>query len=116
VITKVARGLQAALKDFGILEGRAHKRQASVRLPVGAMAYIAYCLFQSGVLGRQLVIHDDWNIFLLNAGEVEHLFLEAHQWQLLGYYAAGSVVSIEFPAHSLEEYARVVVDRSDKTA
>jgi hypothetical protein len=28
------------VKDFGILEGRAHKRLASVRLPVGAMAYI----------------------------------------------------------------------------
>lgn len=116
VITKVARGLLAALKDFGILEGKVHKRLASVRLTVGSMAYIAYCLFHTGVLGRQLVTHDDWKIFLLTTGEVENLFLEAHQWQMLSYYAAGSVVTIEFPAHSLEEYARVVVKRSLRTA
>jgi hypothetical protein len=116
VITKVAHGLLAALKDFGILEGRVHKRLASVRLPVGAMAYIAYCLFHTGVIGRQLVAHDDWKIFILTTGEVESLFLEAHQWQLLRYYAAGSIVSIEFPTQSLEDYARVVVERSHRTA
>ena len=93
-----------------------HKRLASVRLPVGAMAYIAYCLFHTGVIGRRLVAHDAWKIFILTAGEVEDLFLEAHQWQLLRYYAAGSVVSIEFPTQSLEDYARVVVERSHRTA
>jgi hypothetical protein len=48
VSTKVGRGLLAALRDFGILEGRVHKTIASVRLPVGSFAYLSFCLHSSG--------------------------------------------------------------------
>jgi len=113
VSTKVVCGLLAALRDFGILEGRAKKRLASVSLPIGAFAYIGFCLQQAGVSSRSLVGHADWRLFLLQPGEVEHLFLVAHQHRLLEYYAAGSTVNITFPALSLEQYAHVVVQRSN---
>ena len=112
VATKVARGLLAALRDFGILEGRARKRLASVVLPVPGFAYLARCLRETGAVSRTLLVHPDWKLFLLNSGDVEHLFLLAHQERLLEYQAAGSSVSITFPSLSLEEYAHVIAQRS----
>ena len=113
VTTKVARGLLAAFRDFGILEGKSQKRLASFILPVGSFAYLAFCLHREGVLGRKLVFHADWDLFLLQTPAVEHYFLEAHQRQLVAYHAAGSTVSISFPCEKLEDYARVVVERSN---
>jgi hypothetical protein len=113
VSIKVARGLLAALRDFGILEGRTSKRLASLRLPIGSFAYLAFCFQQLGSLGRALVFDPDWQLFLLDTSDVEHNFLEAHQRRLLEYHAAGSTVSLSFPCETLEEYARVVLDRSN---
>jgi hypothetical protein len=112
VAKKVARGLLAALRDFGILEGRAKKRLASFSLPVGAFAYLALCLRATGVVSRSLVRHPDWELFLLRPADVEHFFLLAHQDRLLEYHAAGSTVSISFPTESLDGYAHVVAQRS----
>ena len=108
---KVARGLLAALRDFGILEGGTNKRLASRRLPNEAFAYLAFCFSKLGAAGRHLVFHPDWELFLLQIPEVEHEFLEAHQRRLLEYHAAGSTISISFPCTTLEEYARVVAGR-----
>jgi hypothetical protein len=112
VATRVARGLLAALRDFGILEGGAQKRLANVLLPVPAFAYLARCLRQTGAVSHSLLNHPDWQLFLLHADEVERLFLLAHQERLLEYHAAGSTVSISFPTESLEEYAHVVAQKS----
>lgn len=108
VATKVARGLLACLRDFGILEGRALKNVAPFSLPLPAFAYIAFALHTLGAVGHALATHPDWQLFLLSPEVVERLFLLAHQEKYLEYYAAGSVVDIRFPASSLEEYARVI--------
>jgi hypothetical protein len=112
VAAKVARGLLAALRDFGLLEGRAQKRLAGFVVPVPAFAYLAYCLRINGVVSHSMLAHPDWQLFLMSAHDVEHLFLLAHQDGLLEYHAAGSAVSIDFPTDSLEEYARVVAQKS----
>jgi hypothetical protein len=108
---RVARGLLAALRDFGILEGRTRKRLANFALPVPAFAYLALCLRRQGAASRSLLFHEDWQLQLLTPGDVEHFFLMAHQEKLLEYHAAGSTVSIDFPTDSLEEYAHVVAQR-----
>ena len=113
VTTRVARGLLAAFRDFGILEGRSQKRLASFILPIGSFAYLAFYLHREGVLGRNLVFHPDWHLFLLETPAVEHYFLEAHQRRLIAYHAAGSTISISFPCEKAEDYARVVVERSN---
>ena len=116
VATKVARGLLAALRDFGILEGKSNKRLSTARLPVPAFAYIAFCLNRLGVLGRDLLFHSDWRLFLLQVPDVEHYFLESHQHELIEYHAAGSTVSISFPFDTVEEYARAVVQGSNSAS
>jgi hypothetical protein len=112
VTHKVARGLLAALRDFGILEGRARKRLSGVLLPIPAFAYLSHCLRKAGAVSRSLLTHEDWQLFLLKPDDVERLFLLAHQERLLDYQAAGSTISISFPTDSLEEYAHVVTQRS----
>ena len=112
VSTKVARGLLAAFRDFGILEGHTKKRLAGLVLPVPAFAYLALCLRRSGAVSHSLLVHDDWQLFLMRPDDVEHFFLLAHQERLLEYHAAGSSISITFPTESLEEYAHVIAERS----
>jgi hypothetical protein len=111
VIIRVARGLLAALRDFGILEGAARKKIAPLYLPVEAFAYIAFVLFQLGSTGEKLVVHPNWKLFLLQSPVVERLFLEAHQSRLLRYEAAGKIYRIEFYAHNMEDMANVVARR-----
>lgn len=113
VSIKVVRGLLAALRDFGILEGRARKRLANIRLPIGSFAYLAFCLHKLGSYGGQIAFHSDWQLFLLSVRETEQNFFEAHQRRLLQYHAAGNTVSLTFPCDSLEEYAHVVTARSN---
>ncbi|MFB3853839.1 MAG: BrxA family protein [Vicinamibacterales bacterium] len=108
VATRVARGVLAALRDFGTLQGRARKRLADPAPPLRSFAFIAFCLRRHGTTSRELLVHRDWQLFLLSPEDVERLFLHAHQDRLLEYHAAGSVIQIHFPTDSVEEYARVV--------
>lgn len=108
VQVKVARGLLAALRDFGILEGATRKRIAPVHLPLEAFCFIAFCLNNLSEL-YSLVEHPDWKLFLLNETAVERLLLESHQHGWLHYQAAGRVRRVEFPVTDFEEYVRVVL-------
>ncbi len=107
-VVRTSRGLLSALRDFGILTGAAKKRMSPVFLPVEAFAYIAFYLAQEQPSGDRLLRHPEWRIFLLSTQQVERLFLETHQSQLLKYHAAGSVIRIDFPAKTLDAYANVI--------
>lgn len=109
VIKKVARGLLAALRDFGILEGTVRKRVAAVNLPVETFALIAFCLHGLGIGGREMVEHPDWRLFLLNEIGSEHLFLECHQHGWLIFESVGNICRIEFPEVPFKEYAHGVI-------
>ena len=111
-LTRVVQGIMSSLRDFGVLQGAVKKRIASNYLPLEAFAYIAFYLNQLQPSGERLLHHPDWQLFFLTIANVERLFVEAHQHHLLEYYAAGSIIRIDFPAKSLEEYARVIVERT----
>ena len=102
---KVAQGMLAALRDFGILEGAARKRITAQHLALHAFCLIAFCLHDLGFEQKSLVRHHDWRLFLLSQTAVERLFLEAHQHGWLDYQAAGEIFRIEFPRDSFAEYA-----------
>jgi len=108
VAIRVAQGLLAALRDFGILEGTAIKRIAPSYLPTESFAYIAFALNQLGSSGIELQNHKDWGLFLLSQTVVERLFLDAHQMNFLRYDAAGTLVRIELNANTYEEMADVI--------
>jgi hypothetical protein len=113
VTLKVARGLLAALRDFGILAGASKKRIAPVYLPIESFTCIAFMLSQLGGSGGSLINHPDWRLFLLAPSLIEKLFLEAHQSGLLRYDAAGNLYRIEFKVSTIEELADVIARRAN---
>lgn len=112
VTTKVAQGILASLRDFGILEGSAKKRLAPAYLPLEAFAYLAFTLHHEGPSGHGLLTHPDWALFLLSEPTVEQQFLEADRRGLLQFQAAGRIIRIDFPAQTFEEMADVVAARA----
>lgn len=112
VSTRVARGLLAALRDFGILSGAVKKRISPLYLPSESFVFIARVRRELGARGHLALTDPCWRLFFLNETAVERLFLEAHQRKLLTYLAAGSVIRIDFPGTSLEEYAHELAQRA----
>lgn len=108
---KVARGLLAALRDFGILEGTTRKTISPNSIPTAAICYIGFLLHQLGARAGQILHHGDWRLFLLSADDLERQFLEAHQQGLLEFQAAGSTIRITFPTEDFIEYARLISKR-----
>jgi len=109
---RVAQGIMATLRDFGLLQGVINKRIVPIYLPTTAFSFIAFQLSVTHRSGDKLLHAPEWNAFLLHRETVERLFLEAHQERLLEYYAAGRVIRIEFPATSIEEYAHALTQRT----
>jgi len=111
--TRVARSLLAALRDFGLLEGKVNKRVVPIYLPTVAFVFIAFLLHRYQRSGDRLLHHPAWRLFFLSSDAVERFFLEAHQEGLLEYHAAGPVIRIDFSASSPKEYACVLTERSN---
>lgn len=111
VTRKVARGMLAALRDFGVLQGATAKTIAPRHCPLEAFAMIAFCLQEMGCSGRAIVQHPDWRLFLFGEHEVERALLECHQKGWLGYQAAGAICRIDFPSIPFKEYVRVILGR-----
>ena len=109
VTRKVARGILAALRDFGILHGKARKYIAPFNFPVQVCALISFCLQESGLSGLNIVKHLDWRLFLLGEIGIEHLLLECHQHGWLGFETAGNIYRIDFPKVDFQEYVRAVI-------
>jgi hypothetical protein len=112
VTLKVARGMLASLRDFGILEGASKKTIAPVYIPVESFAYIAFALSREGAGGITLHNHQDWTLFLFSQPAIERMFIEADRHGLLRYQAAGKLVRIDFPKDTWEGMANVFAGRT----
>jgi len=112
VSIRVARGLLASLRDFGVLAGAVKKRLSPLYLPPETFAFIARLRYELGIRGHSALQDTCWRLFFLGETAVERFFLETHQRKLLTYLAAGTVIRIEFPGASLEDYARELTQRA----
>lgn len=101
--TKVARGLLAALRDFGILSGSARKEFASPSLSIAGFGYVAFRLHENGVSSRGLLRSQVWRRWLLDPARVTELFQEAERQGLLRYSSAGSAVRVDWLQDTLSE-------------
>ncbi|WIG59045.1 MAG: hypothetical protein OJF49_001792 [Ktedonobacterales bacterium] len=110
-IRRLAVGLLATLRDFGILQGKVAKRLGPIYLAPPAFALLALLLSRDQPSGAKLLHDPSWQLFFLAQPAVELLFFEAHQERLLTYQAAGRVIRVEFPTRSLEEYAHALTQR-----
>jgi hypothetical protein len=108
VTLKVGRGILAALRDFGILEGGTKKRIAPAHIPIETFCYIAFWLGQLGYGGGSLSGQSDWGLSLSGPNIVERLMLEAHQQNLLTFHSAGRIYRVEFPSDDPGDYIDVL--------
>lgn len=113
-IQSVGQHAAATLRDFGLLSGGSRKTITAPRLPLPAFALIAFWLRERLRAGGAVLHSPDWGLFLLDVAAVERLFLDAHQHHLLAYHAAGSLVRLDFPAETLDDYARWLADRAEE--
>lgn len=111
VSLKVARGMLAALRDFGILEGKAKKQIKTTYLSPAAFAIIAFLIHTKTKSGEKIINSDDWKLYLLSPEVVERKLLEAHQLDFLAYKAAGNIKRIDFSYKSVEEMAHELAGR-----
>lgn len=107
VRTKVARGLLAALRDFGVLRGAAHKEFNPPGMSVHGFAYVAFREREQGASGRALVESTIWRRWLLDDRWVHDLFTQADRLGVLHYARAGSAVRIDWRVDDLAEVVRV---------
>lgn len=109
--TRVAQGIMATLRDFGMLQGAVIKRIAPVHLPTPAFAFLAFLRSRELRSGDRLLHDPEWQVFFLPQPIVERFFVEAHQEHLLEYHAAGRVIRITFPADTPKDYAHALTQR-----
>lgn len=110
-VERTAQGIQATLRDFGVLKGTARKEIAPIYLPNQTFALVAFWLDQHLHSGNLVLHSEEWKLFFLPLAGVERFFIETHQEHLLSYNAAGSVVRLDFPVKTLPEYARFMLEK-----
>lgn len=106
---KVARGLLAALRDFGRLEGAKgspEKEIAGPGISTGGFAYVAYRLHQSGESSRGTLTSSVWKRWLLDDPRIDQNMHRLAAQGLLYYARAGSSLRIDWRAQNLEDVAR----------
>lgn len=101
--TKVARGLLAALRDFGLLTGSVHKELARPSLSIAGFGYVAFRLHETGASSRALLTSTVWRRWLLDQARVSEMFHEAARVGLLRYSSAGSSVRVDWLQGSLSD-------------
>jgi len=105
VATKVARGLLAALRDFGVLSGATRKQLSPLLLPTETFAFLVRVRREAGVAANQIRSDTTWRLFYLGEEAVERFLFDAHQRKYLSYEAAGSLARLDFTPGDLEAYA-----------
>lgn len=105
---KVARGLLAAMRDFGILTGAVRKEFSRASLSIAGFGYVAFRLHESGASSRALLASPVWRHWMLDQGRVAELFHEAARNGLLRYSSAGSAVRVDWLQESLSGVVRAV--------
>ena len=103
VRTKVARGLLAALRDFGILRGAARKEIAPPAMSPRGFAYVAWREHEQGASSRALATSPVWSRWLLESDRVTDLFGQVARLGVLRFSSAGSAVRLDWLVGSLAE-------------
>jgi len=105
VQTKVARGLLAALRDFGVLRGANKKEYRPPSMTSRGFSYVAFREAERGASSRAIVEGSVWRRWLLDETRVRDLLDQANTLGTLHCSRTGSAVRIDWMVNSLEEVA-----------
>jgi Putative inner membrane protein (DUF1819) len=105
---RVIHGLLSALRDFGVLEGRAIKHIALPKMSFAGFTYVLGRLREQLASSQAIVMSPVWRWWLLDDRGVRALLLEADREGLLRFSDAGTVLRIDWRVDGLEEMVRAV--------
>ncbi len=108
-VRRVAAGLLRMSVDFDLLRGTISKEFASYQLPEKSFLYLLHALRDERVSAARVVHARDWRMFLMRPADVERELLRLHQFRMLDYQVAGSLVELSLPCASSREYAERMV-------
>jgi hypothetical protein len=108
---RVAQGLLATLRDFGILRGATRGRRKQIAPPhlsIRGFIYVALRERGRSKSDRALFKSSVWRCYLLSMEEVRRLFREADRLGYLRFAEAGSMVRVDWLIKDLQEISDVV--------
>lgn len=108
-LNRVAGALLKMSVDFGVLRGKAVKEFAGFHLPERSFLYLIYSLREQAKSPRKVIASEDWRMFLMQPSDVERELLRLHQYQMVDYQIAGSIVQLKLPCANVCEYAERMV-------
>lgn len=109
-LARVATGLLKMGADFGLLTGGTVKEFASYQLPDRSLTYLLHAvLADEGGSPRRMIESRAWRMYLMRSSDVEVALLRLHQYRVLDYQVAGSLVQIGLPCRTALEYAEKMV-------
>jgi hypothetical protein len=106
---RVAAGLLKMAIDFGLLRGSVVREFVSFHLPERSFLYLLHAMRDEKVSTSKLVSSPEWRLFLMRTSDVEHELLRLHQYRMLEYEVAGSLVQLSLPCASASDYAERMV-------
>jgi hypothetical protein len=104
--SRVASGLLRMAADFGLLKGTQAKEFASYHLSEESFLYLLHAMADTESNARRVIDSADWQMYLMDAADVEREILRLHQFRKLHYEVAGSLAQLELPCGSSADYAR----------
>ena len=108
-VKRVAAGLLKMAEDFGLLHGSVVREFASYHLPERSFLYILQAMRDAKVSPGKIVTAPDWRMYLMRPSDVELELLRLHQFRKLEYHVAGSLVQLELPCSTANEFAERMV-------
>jgi hypothetical protein len=105
-LKRVGSGLLRIATDFGLLQGSQTREFASYHLPEQSFLYLLHAMMDRETNARRVIDAEDWQMFLMDAEDVERELLRLHQFRKLEYEVAGSLAQIKLPAASAADFAR----------
>jgi hypothetical protein len=101
---RAARDLLKTSADFGLLAGSATRQFTHYHLPSESFLYVLYALADHDHNPRKLIDAQEWHVFLMSPDQVERELMERHQFQQVSFEMAGSMIHLDLPYKSLNEY------------
>jgi hypothetical protein len=98
----------SALRDFGILEGKARKRVQRPIVEEALFLYVATVLRDCGKSSRDILASNDFKLFLLTPAEVEIRFVEAYRNKRIEFKKSGKIISLKFPWETIHDYIKTL--------
>jgi hypothetical protein len=109
-MARVAAGLLKMAVDFELLRGGATKQFTGYHLPERSLIYLLHAVLEHEEGGpRRLMDSPEWRMYLMRPSDLEAAVLRLHQFRVLDYQVAGSLVQLSLPCENAAAYAESMV-------